>query len=143
MGDIQVRTRLVQGSETLRLLLTDKRIIVDHLGKRGITGTAGFSILGALGSALVDLLKCGRETAAKRSMKILSPDQLLKAHRDNFTITYPEIVSVTIVHVREAQTTITILTADEKYEFSTPRKFDIVAGLLKGVLVNKVTIRSY
>ncbi len=142
LGEIPVSTRLALGSERLRLIFTSTRIVVDHVGKRGTGAMAGFSIFGAISSALEDLFKTGRETAVRRSVRKMSPAQILKAHPDNFAINYGEVVQVTLVRTPRLSTNITILTGDEKLELSTNAKFDTVRGLFTDQLGDRTTVHS-
>ncbi len=88
VGELRVNTRLMLGSERLRLLFTDTRLIVDHAGKRGAGAVAGTSILGRLSGALEDLFRSGGESARRRGIRNMSPGQVLRSHRDNFAIKY-------------------------------------------------------
>lgn len=102
---------------------------------------AGFSIFGALSSILENIFKTGKESASKRSIQKMRPAQLLKAHRDNFMIAYNEIVGITLTRTPQLSTNITILTGEDKFEFSSGRQYDIIHGLFKDRLIDKVTVR--
>jgi hypothetical protein len=140
MGEIMVGTRLMLGSEHLLLLFTNSRLVVDHAGKRGAGAVAGTSILGRLSVALEDLFKSGSESAARRGIKNMSPGQVLHAHKDNFAIGYGEVVSVTMEQTLTLHK-ITILTIDDKFEFSTRARFDHVVELLRKTLGDKLIVQ--
>jgi len=140
MGELPVNTRLMLGSERLRLLFTNTRLGVDHAAKRGAGAVAGTSILGRLSGAIEDLFKSGGESARRRSIRNLSPDQVLRSHRDNFAINYDEVVSVTLAQTLTLHG-ITILTKDEKFEFSTRARFNDVVELFSKGLNVKMSVR--
>lgn len=142
MGEFPVRTKLEFGSERLRLIFTSSRIIVDHLGKRGTGAAAGSGIFGMLSSGVEDLFKGGRETIKKKSMQNLNdPGKILKSHKDNFGLTYQEIVNVTLVR-SPLTLKLSVLTQDAKYEFTTGTKFDTVVSLLRQVVATKLMVRT-
>jgi hypothetical protein len=141
LGDLVVFTRLAMGTESLRLLFTDSRIVVDHMGKRGAGAVPGTAILGKLSSALEDLFRSGRESSSRRASRNMSPGQILASHEDNFTIGYNEVVNVTV-----AQTStlpgITLITTNHKYVFSSRARFDIIVELFRERLGDKLTVRK-
>ncbi len=137
MGELSVMARLTMGVERLRLVVTSNRIIVAHLGKRGVGTDSAAAILGGLRAGLEDLLRTGKESLSKRSSKSLTPDQLLRVDKDNFEIRYDEIVRVTLVQ-RDFSNHLTILTGREKLEFSMFTKFDSAVKLLEGPLGNRL-----
>jgi len=128
------------GSERLRLLFTNTRLIVDHAGKRGAGAVAGTSILGRLSGALEDLFKSGGESARRRGIRNMSPDQVLRSHRDNFAIKYSEVVGVTVAQTLTVHG-ITILTRDDKFEFTTQARFNDVVELFTKTLSEKLSVR--
>ena len=140
VGELRVNTRLMLGSERLRLLFTNTRLIADHAGKRGAGAVAGTSILGRFSGALEDLFKSGGESARRRGIRNMSPDQVLRSHRDNFAINYSEVVSVNVVQTLTVHG-ITILTRDDKFEFSTRARFNEVAELFTKTLSEKLSLR--
>jgi hypothetical protein len=139
MGELPVSARLVMGSEHLRLLFTNTRILVVQGGKAGSGAGAvvGTSILGGLGSALGGLFKGG--TGSKVSVKKMVPSQVLRAHRDNFPIDYREVVSVNIRQT-SMLTNITILTGGDKFEFSSRSRFDEIVRIFNSALAEKLTV---
>jgi len=140
VGELRVNTRLMLGSERLRLLFTDTRLIVDHAGKRGAGAVAGTSILGRLSGALEDLFRSGGESARRRGIRNMSPGQVLRSHRDNFAIKYSEVVGVTVVQTLTVHG-ITILTRDDKFEFTTQARFNDVVELFTKTLSEKLSVR--
>ena len=140
VGELRVNTRLMLGSERLRLLFTNTRLIVDHAGKRGAGAVAGTSILGRLSGALEDLFRSGGESARRRGIRNMSPGQVLRSHRDNFAIKYSEVVGVTVAQTLTVHG-ITILTRDDKFEFTTQARFNDVVELFTKTLSEKLSVR--
>jgi len=138
LGEIPVNTRLMLGSETLRLLVTSNRLVVDHVGKRGAGAVAGSSILGRLSGAFEDLFRSGSESARRRGIEKKTPEEVLRAHRDNFEITNREVVNITVIQTSTLNR-ITILTGDEKYEFSTRTRFANIVELFEKTLRDRLT----
>jgi hypothetical protein len=135
-----MNTKLMLGSERLRLLFTNTRLIIDHAGKRGAGAVAGTSILGRLSGALEDLFKSGGESARRRGTRNMSLGQVLRSHRDNFAINYTEVVSVTVAQTLTVHA-ITILTRDDKFEFSTRARFGDIVELFTKTLSEKLSVR--
>jgi hypothetical protein len=138
LGELPVNTRLMLGSESLRLLVTNTRLVVDHVGKRGAGAVAGSSILGRLSGAVEDLFRSGGEAAKRRGIDKKSPEEVLRAHRDNFAIGNREVVNITVIQTSTLNR-ITILTGDEKYEFSTRTRFDNIVELFEKTLRDRLT----
>ena len=138
LGELRANATLMLGSENLRILLTSSRLVIDHVGKRGAGAVAGSGILGTLSSAFEDLFRSGGESAKRRGIEKKSPDEVLRAHRDNFAINYGEVVSVTVVQTSTLNQII-ILTGEDKYEFSTRTRFDNILELFKKTLGDKLT----
>lgn len=140
LGELSVSTRLKLGSEHLRLLFTNIRVVVDHVGKRGAGAVAGSGVLGKISGAIEDLFRSGSESARRRGIEKMGPGQVLRAHRDNFAIVYGEVVSVAVEQTL-ALNSITILTRDDKFEFVTRTRFDSVVEILSKTLSDKLTTR--
>jgi hypothetical protein len=138
LGEIPVFMRLSMGAERLSLFLTSSRILVAHVGKRGTGAAATASIFGKLGGGLEDLFKGGRESVHRRRATLNSPESILAADKDNFSISYEEVVSVDVVEGFRS-TGITLVTRDDKLQFSSGRDFDTVVGLLGRNLGPKLT----
>lgn len=139
IGEVPVSTKLMYGSERLRLLFTSKRILVDRVGKRGSGAVIGTSLLGRIGEAVEDFFKTGRESVGKKRVKTMTPDLILRAHKDNFAISYSEVVSV-VVEQTEMQPRITILTGSDKFEFSSTSRFNYIVDTFKQKLNDKLTV---
>ena len=134
-------TRLAFGTESLRLLFTDRRIIVDRMGKRGAGGIPGTAILGKLSSALEDLFKSGQESSSKHASRMMSPNQILASHKDNFAIGYNEVVSVTVEQTSTLPRII-LVTTNQKYVLSSRARFDHIVNLFREKLGGKLTARK-
>lgn len=138
LGQIPVVTKLSFGSERLSLFLTDSRMIVAHVGKRGAAGVVSTSILGKVSGAIEDVFKSGRESVGKRRMKSMGVKEILAADKDNFSIRFDEIVDIKIIQ-GDHLTGLTVLTRNDKLEFSTSLRFDAVINLLAPQLQGKIT----
>ena len=140
LEELRVSTKLRQGSERLRLLFTDRRLVVDHVGKRGAGAVPGTNILGKLSTLFEDLFKSRKESVSRRQVENMEPSQVLRANRDNFAIQYDEIVSAAIEQTPDLNS-LEILTRDDKFEFLTRSKVDAVAELFSKTLGDKFTMR--
>lgn len=142
LGRIPVVAKLEMGSERLILFPTDSRIIIARVGKRGVGQMAGASMLGRLSGVLEDFFKGGRESLGKRGLTSLSPREILASHKDNFAISYAEVVRIDVQ--REPLTTrITILTNRDKLELSTGASLDKIKNILGKNLESKITFSSH
>src|SRR5947208_5652264 len=97
VGEIPVVARLALGVERLILFVTDARIIVAHVGKRGAGALATSAFFGRMSGGFEDVLKSGNETRGKHALQRLTPERILEANKDNFQIRYDEIVSVRVI----------------------------------------------
>ncbi len=140
LGEIPVIARLSLGVEHLSLFLTSSRIVVAHVGKRGAGALATFSFFGRLSEGLEDLFKRGKESVRQRRTDTLSPEGILSADKDNFSLGYDEIVSVDVIQGFRT-TGITIVTRDDKLNFSTRGNFETVVGLFEQTLGPKLVSR--
>jgi hypothetical protein len=140
IGELPVSAKLMFGSERLRLLFTSRRILVDRVGKRGPGEVIGTSLLGKIGGAFEDLFKSGRESVGKKKVEAMTPEHVLRAHKDNFAIDYSEVVSI-VVEQTEMQPRITILTGTDKFEFSSPSRFNYIVDTFKAKLSDKLTVQ--
>jgi hypothetical protein len=139
LGEIPVVARLTVGSERLTLYFTTTRIIVAHLGKRGVGSPAMGNFFGWISGAVEDVFRGGKETVTKRGLKLATPEGILAANKDNFSIKYEEVVSVD-VNLGEPLPKFTILTIDEKLVFTTRARRQVLVDLLRKVLDLKVTV---
>jgi hypothetical protein len=141
IGELPVTARLMYGSERLRLGFTTNRIIVDRIGKRGSGAVIGTSLLGRIGEAVEDLFKGGRESLRKKKIAEMSPDQVLRAHKDNFAISYRDVVNVDLEQTMTLNK-ITILTVTDKFEFTCTSRFDVIVETFKHRLSDKSTVQK-
>jgi len=118
LADVPVTASLALSSERLRMFFTQKRIILAHIGKRGVASPALASFFGRLSGALEDLFKSGKESVAKRGLKGASPDQILALDKDNFSINYDDVVTVEVSGFGTLYR-IVMVTKDEKLRFTT------------------------
>jgi hypothetical protein len=139
LGEAVVVARLRMGSERLRLFFTQTRIIVAHIGKRGVGSPAMGSLFGGLSSALEDVFRSGRESVSKRGLKTSTPGEILAADKDNFSIGYQDVVSVD-VDLAAPFAGFTIVTKDDKYRFLATGPGDLLLDLLRKVIGEKVRL---
>lgn len=141
LDEIVVSARLSIGLQRLRLIFTSKRLIVAHVGKRGGGALALTSFIGFLANGLEDLVKSGRESAKKKKLKQATPQEILESDKDNFEISYREIISVKVT-LRDVQTLILLLTGKDKLEFHTGASAERIKSVLDKVLRDKLIITS-
>ena len=139
LGDIAVTVKLPMGFERLTLYFTDRRIIVGHLSKVSGSSVAPTFLLGSIGGALSGLF--GRKKGSKKGKSggYPSPIRVLDSHRDNFSISFGEVVSVDLTHGPE-KNSIAILSSNDKFDFTTRSRFEHVRSLFQGSLGDKVKV---
>jgi hypothetical protein len=137
LGEIPLLARLSIGSEKLRLFATTNGMIVAHVGKRGVGALATTSFFGRLSGAVEDLFKSGREFKGNKELGNLVPEAILAADKDNFFISYNEVVSVEVTG-SSGLTRVTVLTREDKFKFSTVSSGEKVVRLLRGPLGGKL-----
>lgn len=140
LGVIPVTAQLDIGSERLKLFLTNNRLIVAHLGKRGTAALATASWFGKLSAAIEDLFKGGRESRKTRRIEESSPKEILEADKDNFDIGYQDIVNVELDGSLPV-VSITVLSKEARLRFRSAMDFDSIVELFRETLGNKLTIR--
>lgn len=140
VGEVPVSGRLALGTERLKLYLTNQRLIFARLGKRGTGALATSSLLGKLGGALEDLLQGGKESFKKKRTPASSPQEILDADKDNFPLTYSDVVRIELDPLG-GLVGIMVLTKDDKLEFVTPMDFEKLLSIFQGVLPGKVSVR--
>lgn len=140
LAEIPVRTQLALGTERLRLFLTNHRLILAHMGKRGAGALATTSLFGRLSGALEDLFKGGQESLRKRNIGGLSPQEILNADKDNFFLGYNEIVEVGLADL-PGRVGIQILTENDKLQLFTLMSFESAFAILHESLGDKVVVR--
>lgn len=139
LGEIAVSVKLSMGFERLRLYFTSQRIIVGHLSKVGAGSVAPTFLLGSIGSALGDLFGRRKGPRALRRSEFPSPGKILASHPDNFSISYGEIISVDITHGSE-KNSIAILSNNDKFDFTSRSRFELVRSLFENSLREKVKV---
>lgn len=140
IGYIPVNARLAIGIEQLILFVTDARIIVAHIGKRGAGALATSALFGRLSGGFEDALKSGTESRAKKELPSLTPHRILSANKDNFHMAYSEIVSVRLVEMPYTSSEMTLLTKDDKFDFRTSHPLDAIVKLLGTFLGPKLSV---
>jgi hypothetical protein len=139
LGEIPVATKLALGSERMSLFMTDSRILVAHVGKRGAGAAVSINLLGKLSGALEELFKSHKESVGKRRMKSAGVKEILAADKDNFSIRFDEVVNVSITQ-GASLTGLMILTGSDKFEFSTRLPVDRVVELFTPSLAPKLIL---
>ncbi len=130
-------TRLSIGSELLKLYVTNTRIIVVHIGKRGVGGMATASTLGGIGAALEDIFKGRKESISRRHREQLSPSQLLSLDKANFPLSFDDVVRIELDRSFRG-TWITVLTKDDKFQFSAATAPETLLSLFRRAVGDKV-----
>lgn len=138
LGGIAATARLDFGSERVRLLATNLRLIVAHLGKRGTGALAGSPVLGKLSGGVEELFMGGLESRKKKTIETLSPAALL-ADKYNFDISYRDIVQVELENL-ERIVNVMVLTKNQKFQFVTLANYESVISLFRP-LADRVKIR--
>jgi hypothetical protein len=95
-----------------------------------------------LSGGIEGLFKGRKEKAKKKAITELTPERLLAADKDNFPISYDEIVSVELTTTETGRTGIMILTRDDKLAFSTGLAFEKVSGLFREKLGAILSIKK-
>ena len=138
VGDLPVVSNLSMGYERLTLFFTDRRIIVGHGGKVGAGSVPGTFLFGSLGAALGGLF--GREKhKTKRDSHYPSPGSILTSHKDNFSISYSEVVNVDLAQSRSINHII-ILSHNDKFQFTSRSRFESILRLFRSNLGERVSV---
>lgn len=140
-GVIPVNARLRMGFEQLNLVITDRRIIVAHGGKRGAGGLASSLIIGSHSGAFEDPSKPKVGYGDKKKFEWVIPEKVLSSNKDNFEIGYGELVSVEVDDGPDA-TTIVLLTGNDKFQFFTGLDAQEVVELLAEHVGNRLVART-
>ncbi len=141
LGEIPVTVRLRIGSESLKLYVTSRRIIVAHGLKKGRGALAVSSLLGKYGGSPDEPFKKSGGVTRKGRAEVLSIEKILGSKRDNFALGYDELVSVELQE-GSGVTEMVLLTRDDKFQFSTRLRLDEVVGLLGSYLGDRLTARK-
>jgi hypothetical protein len=70
----------------------------------------------------------------------MTPDQVLRVHKDNFAIDYAEVVSVKVEQT-DMLAKITIFTTTDKFEFSSRSRFAQIVEIFSGKLGDRLTVQ--
>jgi hypothetical protein len=140
VGSIRVSASLRTGSEILTLFFTQNRLILARIGKRGMSELPGMSLLGRWGAGMEGLLRglgeARRKKRVERGAARMTPDEILKADKENFDIPYSDVVRVELDD-SAGPVRILMLTKDDKFSFITTRDFADVSKLLRDTLGDK------
>lgn len=100
-------------------------------------------MLGRWGAGVEGLFRAPGESKRKGRVKKgavdLSPDDILKADKDNFDIPYSDVVRVELDD-GPGSVGILMLTKDDKFSFLASRDFAAVSKLLREALGDKVEL---
>ncbi len=140
-GIIAANARLGIGFEQVHLVITDKRIIVMHGAKKGSGGLASATILGSHSGSFVDPDRPKAPLTAQKRFEGVDPEKILASNRDNFDISFTELISVQVDDGRES-TSIAMVTADDKFQFFTRELAVEVSSLLSEHLGPKLVTRK-
>jgi hypothetical protein len=138
---IPANARLAIGFEQVYLVITDKRIIVMHGGKKGSSGLASAIILGSHSGSFVDPDRPKAALAGKKPFEGVDPEKVLASNRDNFDLSFSELISVQIEDGRES-TSIAMVTGDDKFQFFTRELARDVSNLLSEHLGPKLVMKK-
>ena len=140
LGALEVEAQLRLGSQQLILLLTERRLILSHVGKMGRESLALSSILGKFAGAVGSL---GKKDEALARMASLSPDTILGLDSGNFDIDFGDIVSISSVREEGGRSRIIILTKDSKIELrASSVAVEGIKGLVVSLLKEKAVYRA-
>ena len=141
MGVIPANARLGIGFEQLQLVVTNRRIIVAHKAKKGRGGLASILILGSRGGDFADPDKPKSPLGRAKGFEHVDPEKVLTSNKDNFSISFSELISVQLDAGRES-TSIAIVTGDDKFQFFTRLLQREVSSLLSEYLGSKLVTRA-
>ena len=142
VGEVPTVMKLDVGSERLDLIFTTSRIIVARIGKRGAGSVASLPLWAALSGGIDGLFKRRKESAKEKAASVLSPSRILAADKDNFPISYEEIVSVELSRTETGRTEMMILTRNDKYSFSSGTTLDKVSDLFRDNVGTRLMIKK-
>jgi hypothetical protein len=140
-GIIPANARLGIGFEQLHLIVTDRRIVVVHKAKKGAGGLASILILGGHSGAFADPDKPALGVEWKNRFQNVDIEKVLASNKDNFGIGYSEMISVELDDGPNA-TGISLITGEDKFEFSTSVEAREVSDLLVGHLGPRLVTRK-
>ena len=140
-GIIAANARLGIGFEQVHLVITDKRIIVMHGAKKGSGGLASAIIFGSHSGSFVDPDRPKAPLTGQKRFEGVDPETILASNRDNFDISFTELVSVRVDDGRES-TSIAMVTGEDKLQFFTRELAVEVSSLLSEHLGPKLVTRK-
>jgi hypothetical protein len=145
LGSIRVTADIRAGSQFLRIFFTETRLIMAHVGRRGMGSMTTITLLGKLGSGFEGLIRGPGESRRKKKMNAgeieTSPGVILSIDKANFAISYDEIVQVSLERTPYS-VEITMLTRDEKYRFTTTDDSSKVLKLFQDPLSTRVEVHD-
>jgi hypothetical protein len=139
VGDLHVSAKLSMGYEKLTLFFTDNRIIVSRRGKVGAGSVPTTFMFGSLGSLLSGLFGRGTKKSKGEKSRYPRPDRILGSDKDNFSIVFNEVVSADLTRT-PLTCNITILSRDDKFDFTCRSRFELVRSLFQTALGSKLKI---
>ncbi len=95
------------------------------------------STLGGIGAALEDIFKGGKESISRRHREQLSPSQLLSLDKANFPLSFDDVVRIELDRSFRG-TWITVLTKDDKFQFSATTAPETLLSLFRRAVGDKV-----
>ncbi|HEX4920369.1 MAG TPA: hypothetical protein VFV92_06470 [Candidatus Bathyarchaeia archaeon] len=145
LGSINVQAEITAGVESLKIFFTETRMILAHVSKRGLGSATGVTLLGRLGSGFEGLLRGPSESRRKkkteRGSQGMDPQEILNIDKNNFEISYDEVVQV-LLERTPYSVEIMMLTRDDKFRFSTREDSAKVLKLFQEPLTTKIEIRD-
>jgi len=142
VGIISANVRLGFGFEQLILVVSNRRIVVVHKGKKGAVGLASILVLGSHGGSFLDPDKPSTplQGALNTELEKVNIDKVLASNKNNFDVRYDEMITVELER-RTNATGITVVTDLDKFEFFTGMDAQEVANLLRPNLGEKLSVR--
>ncbi len=125
------------GFERLGLYVTSRRIIIAHESRKGLGALALTPLLGRYSGSTDESAKDLGKRAGSSKAQAKSPENVLAAHKDNFALSFEELVSVEL-REKSGETNITILTREDKFQFTLDMGLTEAVGLLSPLLGTKL-----
>ncbi len=138
LGQVQAVAELALGIENLRIVVTNRRLIVAHVRKKGVAALASVPFLGKLALDRLEKEKGGSAGGQKNTSQSVA--EVLGADKDNFQVDQEDVVMAEL-HKSPLGLRILILTKDDKFQFATRENPVEVERLLRRVLGTKVVVR--